>query len=449
MSYVIVTNVLAVVVVLGVMILAHELGHFLAAKWFGVRVDVFSIGFGRRLFGRKRGETDYRVSLLPLGGYVKMAGENPAEPLSGDPGEFLSKPRWQRFLIAVMGPVMNLLLAVVLLTGLYMFKYQKQAYLERPAEIGYVEKDSPADKAGLRAGDLIMRLDGRENPNWETVEIQVLSNPGQPLQVVARRNSESFNTVVTPEAEGRNRIGVAGWAPYLPAIIRGIEPGYPAQRVGIRPGDRIAAVNGEPLSFRPRLPQLIQENGPKPMRLTVQRNGQRFEVTVAPIKGFVPALGRDIWRIGVDLKDDMIEKRLPFPDALRHSLQTNRKFAVLIFDLVGKMFERKVSPRSLEGPIGIARLSGEAARQGLPELIGLMAMISLNLGIFNLFPIPLLDGGMILLLLIEGLLRRDLSLQVKEKIVHVGFLFLVLIAVFVIYNDIVKSLPARFEKILP
>ena len=172
MTYIILTNVVAVVLVLGVMILIHELGHFLAAKWFGVRVDVFSIGFGKRLWGWRRGDTDYRISLLPLGGYVKMAGENPGEARTGDPGEFMAKPRWQRFIIALMGPAMNIVLAIVLLTGLYMVKYQKAAYQERPAEIGHVEEGSAADKAGLRPGDLIVRLGKLENPTWEAVELE-------------------------------------------------------------------------------------------------------------------------------------------------------------------------------------------------------------------------------------------------------------------------------------
>ncbi len=444
MTFVILTNVLAVIGVLGVMILIHELGHFMAAKWFGVRVETFSLGFGKRLVGWKKGETDYRISLLPLGGYVKMSGENPGDPLTGEPGEFMAHPRWQRFIIALMGPAMNIVLAIALLTGLYMVKYQKPAYHERQAELGYVEKNSPAARAGLQAGDVVIRLNGRDNPNWEDAEIAVLSNPGQPLEVTAKRNNEPFTTTLTPDTEPRNRIGVAGWAPYMPAIVAAVEAGEPAARAGLQPGDQVVAINGQPLRFRPQLPQLVQESQGKPIELAVLRAGRTVTVQVAPLWRDVPGLNRKMWRIGVNLRDDMIEKRLGFAAAVRQSLETNKKFAALIFDFVGKMLQFKMSPRSLEGPIGIARLSGEAARQGAPELINLMAAISLNLGIFNLFPIPILDGGVILLLAIEGLLRRDLSLQLKERIVQAGFVFLVLIAVFVIFNDIVKSLPARF-----
>ena len=448
MSYIILTNIVAVVVVLGVMILVHEWGHFVAAKWFGVRVDVFSIGFGKRLWGWRRGDTDYRVSILPLGGYVKMAGENPGEPRTGDPGEFLAKPRWQRFIIALMGPAMNIVLAIVLLTGLYMVKFQKPAYQERPAEIGHVEEGSAAEKAGLRPGDLIVRLGELENPTWETVEIEAISSPAQPLEVTARRNGDFFTTTITPEVDPRYRIGIAGWGPYLPAIVKRVEPGYPAEKVGLLPEDRVVAVNGQPLKFWPRLPDLVQESEGEPLELMIQRQGHTLPVRVAPVFGPVPG-GKQMWRIGIELKNDLIERRLSFPAALSQSLTVNKKFTLLIFDLLGKILERKMSPRTLEGPIGIARLSGEAARRGIPQLINLMAAISLNLGILNLFPIPILDGGVILLLAVEGLLRRDLSLAVKERMVQVGFLFLMLIAAFVIYSDIVKLLPRGWEETLP
>lgn len=448
MLSILITNILAVIVVLGVMILVHELGHFLAAKYFKVRVEVFALGFGKRLVGFRRGDTDYRVCALPLGGYVKMAGDNPSEGRTGDPGEFLAKPRWQRFIIAVMGPAFNILLAIVLLTGLYMVRYQKMAYQERAAEIGWVEENSPAARAGIQPGDLIVRLDGVENPNWETVDLKVLSNPGLPIEVVYRRAGRVFTVTLTPGTESANRIGVAGWAPVVPAVVKNVEAGLPAAAAGVKPGDQIVAINGQEVRFRPHLSQAVQQSKGAPLRLTLRNQSGTRDVTLRPEYREVPSAGK-MWRIGVEFHDDLIVRQLSFPDALRASLETNRKYAALIFELVGKIFERKVSPRSLEGPIGIGRLAGEAARQGLNELINLMAAISLNLGIFNIFPIPILDGGVILLLLIEGLMRRDLSLPIKERITQVGFVFLVLVAVFVIYNDIVKTLPAGFEKILP
>jgi len=444
----IVVNILAVIVVLGVMIIFHELGHFLAAKAFGVRVEQFSLGFGKRLFGVQYGETDYRVNLLPLGGYVKMAGEAVSDSLTGDPGEFQSKPRWQRFIIALMGPLFNFILAISLLTGLYMYRYQKLAYQEKPAEIGYVQEGSAAAKAGIKAGDLIVRFDGVDNPNWEAVDLRTLSSPGHAVELSYRRAGQVYQGTVTPTAEGPSRIGVAGWAPQMPAMVKRVEPDMAAARAGVQSGDLITAVNGQEIRFRPQMSELVQQSKGAPLKLTVRRGGQDLEMTVAAVQKETPGIGL-MWRIGVEFQDETITRKLSFPEAFQASLDTNRKYALLIFEFVGKLFERKMSPRSLEGPIGISRLAGEAARQGFPELVMLMAAISLNLGIFNLFPIPILDGGVMLLLIVEGIIRRDISLVVKERIVQVGFVFLVLFAVYVTYMDIIKALPARFEKMLP
>lgn len=449
MLYVIVTNVLAVVVVLGVMILIHELGHFVAAKYFGVRVHVFSFGFGPRLFGFQRGDTDYRVCALPLGGYVKMAGENPNDPVSGSPDEFFSKPRWQRFIIAVMGPAMNVLLAILLLTGLYMVRYQKPAYQEGPAVIGWVEPDSPAAAAGLQPGDRIVRLNGRENPEWQDVELSVASNPDQALAVSVERAGEVLTRTLAPRPQGRTRLGFAGWFPSLPAKVQAVEPGMPAAQAGLQPGDQIVSVNGTLIAFWPKVSEMLQTIEGKETEVRFLRDGKELTAHLTPVHKSAGGEVEPRWLIGVAFSNEVITRQLGFAAALSESLATNKKFAFLIFEFVGKIFEQKMSLRTLEGPIGIARLSGQAARQGVGDLVSLMAAISLNLGIFNLFPIPVLDGGVILLLLIEGAMRRDMSLRVKERITQVGFAFLMLIAVLVIYNDIVKSLPERMERFFP
>jgi regulator of sigma E protease len=442
-----VVNLLAVAVVLGVMIIFHELGHFLAAKYFDVRVEAFSIGFGKRIAGRQYGETDYRICALPLGGYVKMAGDNIGEG-TGDPGEFLSKPRWQRFIIAVMGPIFNFILAVLMLTGLYVVHYQKLAFLEKPAEIGYVAANSPAAKAGIQAGDRIVKFDGVSNPKWESLEFHVLSNPGHPVETVYSRGGKESTTTVTPDSEGRDRIGVAGWAPLLPAMVGGVDPGESAAQAGIQAGDQIYSVNGQVINYRPDMIDIVQKSQGAPLQLIVRRGGRELPVTVVARNRETEGVGMR-WRIGVTFQDLMISKPLPLPAAFRESLAQNRTFAVMIFDFVGKLLERRMSPRSMAGPIGIASEAGDAARRGAFDFITLMAFISVNLGIFNLFPIPILDGGQILMLLIEGALRRDLSLAVKEKIITVGFVFLVLFAVYVSYMDIIKQLPPRFEHLLP
>ena len=450
MFYVVITNILAVIVVLGVMILIHELGHFLAAKYFGIGVQVFSLGFGPRLFGFQKGETDYRISALPLGGYVKMVGENPGEENTSTGNEFQSKPRWQRFIVGVMGPAMNILLAIALLTGLFMYRYQKPAYEEGPAVIGWVEPGTAAADAGLQPGDRLMRVGDQQNPHWGDAELTVASNPEQPLQVVYERNGQVQELTLTPKAEGRSRLGAAGWYPAIPAKLQGIQEGMPAEKAGLKAGDEIVSINGVAVPFGPRISEVIQSQGGKELELAFLRGGQPMTTRLTPVMDTAGADLEKKWRIGVACcQQDVITKHLGFGEALHESLAINKKFALLIFDFVGKIFQRKVSAKTLEGPIGIARLSGQAARQSLGDLISLMAAISLNLGIFNLFPIPVLDGGLLLMLLIESVMRRDLSTRVKERITQVGFVMLMTIAAFVIYNDIVKTLPQRLEKFFP
>jgi regulator of sigma E protease len=431
------TDVVVVVVVLGLMIFVHELGHFLAAKLFGVRVLTFSLGFGRRLLHFTRGDTDYRISALPFGGYVKMAGDDPAQVREGDPGEFLSRPRWQRFVIVVMGPVMNALLAVLLLGGVYKFHFQKAAYLEQPARVGDVDVDSPAARAGLLPGDLIVRLDGLPNPEWEDAEIKILTNVGELLPVEYVRGDRTFRVTLTPRAEGPSRVGYVGWYPYAPGTVDKVDPGLPAAQVGLKPGDQILGLDGRAILFWPRLAVALQAGNGKPVALTVRRDGKEFQVSLKPV--YSEIMGEKRWRMGVLFRSDVIVRKLPLGSALAASLNDNLRSSLATFHVLGKILARRMSTRSLAGPIGIVQLSAEAYRAGLPELLMLVSFISLQLGIFNLLPIPVLDGGVILLLLIEGLMRRDLSLEVKERVVQAGIVFLLLLAAFVMYNDLVKT----------
>ncbi len=449
MIYVTLTNILAVILVLGVMVLIHEMGHFLAAKYFKIKVEVFSIGFGKRLWGFRRGETDYRVCLLPLGGYVKMAGENAGDPTTGSPDEFQSKPRWQRFIVAVMGPTMNIVLAIVLLAVLFMFRYQRPAYQEGPATIGWIELDSPADQAGILVGDRIVEIENIEDPEWVDVEIRVAAGSQQEISVTVERDGERLTHSLTPRPVGRAELGNVGWAPRMPALLQAVDPDLPAAAAGLAAGDEIVEVNGTLVHFWPAISELLQENEGEPVEIVYERNGEQFVTQIAPQLSDVDEDPQQRWRIGVMFENVMITRQLGFVDAFAESLATNKKFALLIFEFLGKIFTNELSPRTLEGPIGIARLSGAAARRSFGDLLSLMAAISLNLGIFNLLPIPVLDGGMILLLLIEGTIRRDLSLKLKERFTQVGFAFLMLIAVFVIYNDIVKTLPERFGDFFP
>ncbi|PYV04889.1 MAG: RIP metalloprotease RseP [Acidobacteria bacterium] len=449
------TDAAVVAVVLGVMIFVHELGHFTAAKWFGVRVLTFSLGFGKRLFGFKIGDTDYRVSLLPLGGYVKMAGEEPSDSvISGsenpessgaasatpddDPGKFLSKPRWQRFVVIAMGPAMNIAMALAVLTCLYRYHFQKPAYEEQPARVGALEPGSPAAEAGLMPGDLILRLDRIRNPKWEDLVPKVLTSAGQTIPIDVLRDGRQIELKITPKATKQDQVGYIGVDPYQPAVIAEVEPGLPAGRAGLRPGDQIVAVNGLKAYSYPCVQQEIQAANGKEVDVTVERQGKEFHVRLTPVYTEVP--GGKVWRIGVRFPNDYVAREIPWSQALASAVDFNLRNSLLTFDVLGKILTRHMSPRSLSGPIGIAQISGAAFRAGFPELLMIVSFISLQLGIFNLVPIPILDGGAILLLLIETVIRRDLSIAFKERFLQVGMAFLLILAVFLVYNDIVKTL---------
>ncbi len=436
------TSLVAVVAVLGFMILIHEFGHYAVAKWLGVRVEQFAIGFGKRLIGFRKGETDYRINALPLGGYVKMAGENPMDERTGDSGEFLSHPRWHRFLIAIAGPAMNILLAIVLLTLVYAVHYEYPAVYDEPTVVGWVFKDTPAAKAGFQIGDRITRIDGIANPTWKDVTMKEDLSPGQPLDVVVDRNGQLLEKTVVPEAAGVDQIGQAGWAPNeSKVIITDLTSDMPAEKAGLKEGDEIVALDGKPLPAIAAMIESLESTKDKPVTLTVLRDGKTLNFTVQPV------LIEKRYRIGVGSMP-MKTKTLALGDAFRLSLHENRQNAMLILELVKKMAERKISMRSIEGPIRIGQAAGEAARsKGWTPLMELTAAISLNLGIFNLLPIPILDGGVILFLIIEGLMRRDISLAIKERVYQAAFVFLVLFAVMVIYNDLMKTIPGLADRL--
>ncbi|MGB8062136.1 MAG: RIP metalloprotease RseP [Candidatus Sulfotelmatobacter sp.] len=436
------TSLVAVVAVLGFMILIHEFGHFAVAKWLGVRVEQFAIGFGKRLVGFRRGETDYRINAIPLGGYVKMSGENPMDQRSDDPREFMNHSRWHRFLIAIAGPAMNILLAIILLTTVYMVHYEYPAVYDQPPVIGWVLKDTAAAKAGFEVGDRITKIDGVQNPTWEQVELKEALSPGQPLDVQVDRGGKILDRTVVPEATGVDQIGYAGWAPKeSTVIITDLVSGMPAEKAGLKEGDQILTMDGKPVPALAEMVEALKVTKDQPITITVLRDGQQKAFTVQPV------LSDKWYRIGIGSMQ-MKVKTLPFAEALKLSLHENQQNALLILELVKKMAQHKISMKSIEGPIRIGQAAGEAARRkGWTPLMSLTAAISLNLGIFNLLPIPILDGGVILFLLIEGLMRRDISLSIKERVYQAAFVFLVLFAVMVIYNDLMKTIPGLADKL--
>ncbi|MGH9517230.1 MAG: RIP metalloprotease RseP [Terriglobales bacterium] len=432
------------VIVIGFMVLIHEFGHYAVAKLLGVRVEQFAIGFGKRLFGFRKGETDYRINALPFGGYVKMSGENPMDERSGDPREFMSHSRWHRFLIAIAGPVMNILLAIFLLTGVYMVHYEHPAYLDEAAVVGWVEHGSPADKQGIKPGDRIVQIDGVQNPTWEQVEIKQLLSADQPLSYTVQRGDQDIKGTVVPVSVSNSGAGAAGWTPYVPVVIGDVEPGMPAAKAGLKAGDKIVSMGGKPVpSIQAMIDSLQQAKG-KPEQLQIERNGQSLTVNVTPILADTPGAAEKHYRLGFANSYATKVTKLPLPQAFSHSLSDNKRYSVILLQLVGKLIQYKASIKTMSGPIGIAQQAGEAAQQkGWIPLLGLCAAISLNLGIFNLLPIPIMDGGVILLLFIEALMRRDISLRIKERIYQAAFVFLILFAAMVIYNDIAKTIAQR------
>ena len=435
-------NVLWLLVLIGVMIMIHELGHFWAARFFDVRVEAFSFGFGPRLFGFRRGDTDYRFSLILLGGYVKMAGEQVTDENIDDPRAFLAKPRWQRLIIAFAGPLMNVVLAVGLLTGLYMVKFQKVADEDMQAVIGHVMADSPAAKAGIQDNDRIVRIDNKKNPTWEDVAIKEIASAYRPLYLTIDRNGRRFDTVVTPTLGERSGMGFAGWDERGQIQLGAVEANMPAEKAGLKKGDLLVSVNGQPIHSQIKFQELTKNSGGKPIEIEYQRNSQTNVVTVQPVYSSVDGPPR--WMIGVipQQKLRFITTRLSLPDAVKESVETNSKGALLIVQFLKGMLERRMSPKNLTGPIGIGSMAGAAAREGPAEFFQLMCMVSLNLAIFNLLPIPILDGGVILMLLVEMMMQRDLSLNVKEAVFKVGFVCIMVIVAFALYNDISKILPA-------
>jgi regulator of sigma E protease len=435
--------IIAFIAILGFMILIHEFGHYATAKILGVRVEQFAIGFGKKLIGFRKGETEYRINALPLGGYVKMSGENPMDARSGDPGEFLSHPRWHRFIIAIAGPAMNITFAVGLLTLVYMVHFEEQVYLDKPAVISSVKPNSPAAQAGVMPGDRIARIDETANPTWKEVFSKEMLNPNQPLSISIQRGNQTFDKTVTPEVQGSHEgYGSAGWYPDEPVIVGHMDSDMPAAKAGIKEGDKIVKLDGQPLPSIEMMIESLQQTKDKPVKLTAVRDGQTLEFQVQPVlaKTEDPSLQR--YRIGFQNKPESKVISLPFTQAFDRSLQDNKTNGALILQLVQKLVQRKVSIKTFSGPIGIAQDAGEAAQEkGWMPLLALTSGISLNLGILNLLPIPILDGGVILLLLVETVIRRDISLQIKERIYQVAFVFLVLFTVVVVYNDIAKIMP--------
>jgi regulator of sigma E protease len=427
-----VTSLWAFLFVLGVLVFVHELGHFLLARWNGVRVLNFSLGFGPKLLKFQRGDTEYAISAIPLGGYVKMAGETPDDPRAGASDEFLSKTKWQRFQILIAGPAMNILLAVVVMAGVIYQGATVPAFETQAPVVGRVLPDSPAAQAGVQVGDLIVSVAGREVETWEQLQFRVLPRANKEVELIIRRDGERRTLMVVPEAQTKYEIGDIGIGPILHPQVTMVVAGSPAERGGLKAGDSIVAINGMNTSEHP-LVDVISGLAGQEVTLTVMRDGQRQDLVVTP---------RDeggVGRIGVQFSPGEMRTIEPtFLQAIQMSVAQNVQWSTMIFEMLGGLVTAETSPRQLMGPIGIAEVAGGAASVSWVALFGTMAMISLNLGLLNLLPIPILDDGHILILAVEGLARRDFSMRVKERMLMAGFAVLMVLMVTVIYNDLTR-----------
>lgn len=467
---------ISMIIVLGIMVLVHEAGHFFAAKFFGVRVEVFSVGFGTRLFGIRHGDTDYRICILPLGGYVKMAGELGGDgtmPVSSkahdgdqadgpriiDPGDLNAKPRWQRMIIGFAGPFANFILAFGLMTGLYMMHNEVPRFLSQPAVLDYVPANTPAAKAGLKPGDKVVKFDNApQDPTWNQVRIHAALNANSTIPVTVERtvNGQTKDiqtqlSIIDPTHGQDFSVSDSGLIPRVqsaPIKAVKVEPNAPGAKAGLKSGDKLEALDGIQLHSAGAIVAFLKDNGPRPVDLTVLRNGKTLHLTVTPSKGDLGD-GTTGYRIGFATTGPPTNvEQMPFLAAARKSAITNYHYSGYILDVLHRLVTHRSEFQQLSGPIGIAQQTGQAVEQASWQpIIALTALISLNLGIMNLLPFPILDGGMITLLIIEEVLRHDLKPEIKERLYQVAFVMLVLFFAFVMFNDVAKL--NLFSKLKP
>jgi len=453
------STVLAFIVVLGILIFVHELGHFLMARRQGVKVEVFSLGFGPKLVGFVRGETEYRISAIPLGGYVKMAGEQVEGEQPLQPHDFMAQPVASRAKIILAGPLMNILLALVLMPLVYLMGIEVPDYWEQPPVAGWVEEDSPAEQAGFQPGDRILRVDGKPVPTWEAFARTIATNPGKTLVVEVMRDGVRRRLTLTPRARADTGAGTIGLYHPWPPIVGRVLPGYPAEQAGLKPGDRIVALNGVPMRHWIQLPRMVQEAGERPLTLDIERDGKRFQVTLTP-KKVKPQQSPSGWRtwlrrvlgkpepsqpqerplVGLAPHEPRHLKRFGPLEALWEGTRRIAHVTVMTFVTIKKLVTLDLSIKALGGPIMIAQVTGTAAQTGVPETLSFMAIISHQLGILNLLPIPVLDGGWLVFLLLEAIKGRPLSRRALEIAQSLGFAFLIALIAVVSYNDVMRFL---------
>jgi len=444
-------SLVAAVATLTLLVFVHELGHFIVARRLGIRVERFSIGFGPPLYERRIGETDFRVAAIPLGGYVKMLGDTPdAEVDEAEQARaFLAQPPWKRAAVAVAGPAANLAAPVLLFAAVFMAGVPTL----RPL-IGEVVPDSPAARAGVEIGDEIVAMDGEPVASWEAVSHHYTAHPTDPVTVIVRRHGEEVRVVVEPpvppaDGEATPPAEVATRGAYLvfPSLVGAVQPEMPAAAAGIEPGDRVVAIDGEPVGSWKVMARIIRDHPETPLRFTLRRGEQEVEIEVVPKAVPNPDAAsagepETIGRVGIATSDPPPElftlHRLGPLAALGAGYHRTVEVGVAIVSGIGQLFRHEVSTQSLGGPIMIVQMAGQQAKRGLSDWLFFVAVISLNLGILNLLPIPILDGGHLLICAVEGILRRPANPRILERAQQLGLALLLTLMLFATYNDVMR-----------
>jgi regulator of sigma E protease len=430
-------QLISFLVVIGIIIFIHESGHFTMAKLFRIPVAVFSLGFGPRLFGFKFKETEYKVSAIPLGGYVKIHGMEDQEAATDDPNSFYNRPRYQRFLVLFMGVGFNFLLSIILITIALNRGLEVPQSNVVDGTIGTVVPASPAEKAGLQPGDRILEMNAHKIETWKDVNYAVLLNPGEVVKVRFKRGNEIIEKNVQLETEKTRSLGKMGITPSVDVLVSEVSADMPAGKAGLMKGDVIKSIDGMPIRGTEAVPMAIQRSQGKPIKIVVERNeGERNvtkELTITPTKK------ENRWLIGFAPIDRTVMIKMPLSAAIKESFSKCKEHIEMTGVFLSKLFTGRLSLRATSGPFEIAKLSDAARSTSLSTFLLFIGTISFDIGLINLLPIPALDGGHIFFLVLEGITRRELSIRVKERVTMVGFVFLVGVMLVVLYYDILRT----------
>lgn len=435
------TTVIAGILMLGILVFVHELGHFWIAKLCGVKVLKFSLGFGPKLISRQWGETEYLICAIPLGGYVQMLGEGGGE--QGEDAEltaeekqrsFADKPVSRRLAIVSAGPIMNLLLPLIILPITFMVGVQMPAYIDQQPCIGYVVPESNAAGGGFVVGDCIISVNQRPVNSWNDTNKSFVNAAGDPLVFIVARDGEQLRLEIPSENNSLGGMQSLGLLPLQKAQIGGLADNMPAQKAGLTEGDLILEIGGQQVVSWYDLRSIIQSIGGEPMKVLVERAGELLTVELVPQRHN----DEGDYLIGIAPLQVSETKRFGLFGAIREGAERTWELIDLTVVFVQKLFSGSVSAKNIGGPITVVQIAGQAVQTNLSAILSVLAFISIQLGILNLLPIPILDGGHILFYLIELVIRRPLSMRAREVAQQVGMAMLLLLMVLAFYNDIMR-----------